>query len=64
MHKPIKYVEKGLTYLAGGAWTVFERLNRIRPNPAFTPKWSDRPLLKSYQKVKAPLGWPRTTDSL
>ncbi|MBZ5536418.1 MAG: radical SAM protein [Acidobacteriia bacterium] len=64
MHKPIKYVEKGLTYLAGGAWNVYERLNRIKPNPAFTPKWSDRPLLKSYQKVKPPLGWPRTTDSL
>jgi 7,8-dihydro-6-hydroxymethylpterin dimethyltransferase len=64
MHKPIKYVEKGLTYLAGGAWIVFDKLNRIKPNPAFTPKWSDRPLLKSYQKVKPPLGWPRTTDSL
>ncbi|MFI5176155.1 MAG: radical SAM protein [Terriglobia bacterium] len=64
MHKPIKYVEKSLTYLAGGAWTIYERLNRIKPNPAFTPKWSDKPLLKSYQKVKPPLGWPRTTDSL
>ena len=30
----------------------------------FTPKWSDKPLLKSYQKVKPPLGWPRETDSL
>ncbi|HEX7959327.1 MAG TPA: radical SAM protein, partial [Terriglobales bacterium] len=34
------------------------------PNPSFTPKWSDKPLLKSYQKQKPPLGWPRTTDSL
>ncbi len=64
MHKPIKYVEKVLTYVARAAWFVFERLNRIRPNPSFTPKWSDRPLLKSYEKVKPPLGWPRTTDSL
>ncbi|MBI3951032.1 MAG: radical SAM protein, partial [Acidobacteria bacterium] len=64
MHKPIKYVEKGLTIAARGAWAVFERLNRIKPNPSFTPKWSDKPLLKSYQKVKPPLGWPRTTDSL
>jgi uncharacterized radical SAM superfamily Fe-S cluster-containing enzyme len=64
MHKPIKYVEKGLTYLAQVAWAVFERVNRIKPNPSFTPKWSDRPLLKSYQKVKPTLGWPRTTDSL
>jgi len=32
--------------------------------PSFTPKWSDKPLLKSYEKEKPPLGWPRTTDSL
>ncbi|HJZ68883.1 MAG TPA: radical SAM protein, partial [Blastocatellia bacterium] len=64
MHKPVKYVEKGVTVAARGVWTVFERLNRIRPNPSFTPKWSDKPLLKSYQKTKPPLGWPRTTDSL
>jgi tetraether lipid synthase len=64
MHKPIKYLEKGLTYAAGAAWTVFEKINSIRPNPAFTPKWSDKPLLKSWQKTKPTLGWPRTTDSL
>src|SRR5215472_3313434 len=64
MHKPVKYVEKGLTYFARGGWIVFEKLNRIRPNPSFTPRWSDKPLLKSYQKTKPPLGWPRTTDSL
>ncbi len=28
------------------------------------PKWSEKPLLKSWQKVKPPLGWPRETDSL
>jgi uncharacterized radical SAM superfamily Fe-S cluster-containing enzyme len=64
MHKPIKYVEKGLSYAARGAWTVFDTLNRIGPNPAFTPRWSDLPLQKSWQKVKPPLGWPRETDSL
>jgi uncharacterized radical SAM superfamily Fe-S cluster-containing enzyme len=64
MHKPIKYFEKAVTIAANGAWHVFERLNRISPNPSFTPKWSDKPLLKSYQKQKPPLGWPRTTDSL
>ncbi|MGE5646387.1 MAG: radical SAM protein [Acidobacteriota bacterium] len=64
MHKPVKYLEKGLSYAAGAAWAVFERLNRIRPNPSFTPKWSDKPLLKSYEKQKPPLGWPRETDSL
>jgi uncharacterized radical SAM superfamily Fe-S cluster-containing enzyme len=64
MHRPVKYFEKALTIAANGAWQVFERLNRIRPNPSFTPGWSDKPLLKSWQKTKPTLGWPRTTDSL
>ena len=64
MHKPIKYVEKAITVAAKGAWAVFDSLNQINQNPSFTPKWSDKPLLKSYQKQKPPLGWPRTTDSL
>jgi uncharacterized radical SAM superfamily Fe-S cluster-containing enzyme len=64
MHRPIKYAEKALTYAANGVWFVFERLNRIRPRPSFTPSWSEKPLLKSWQKTKPTLGWPRTTDSL
>ncbi len=64
MHKPVKYVEKGLTYAAKGAWVVFDALNNIRQNEGFVPNWSDKPLLKSWQKVKPPLGWPRETDSL
>jgi len=64
MHKPTKYVEKAVTVAAKGVWVVFDRLNRIKPNPSPTPKWSDKPLLKSYEKSKPPLGWPRTTDSL
>jgi uncharacterized radical SAM superfamily Fe-S cluster-containing enzyme len=64
MHKPIKYVEKAVAVTAGAAWNVFDLFNRIGQNPSFTPKWSDKPLLKSYQKSKPPLGWPRETDSL
>jgi 7,8-dihydro-6-hydroxymethylpterin dimethyltransferase len=64
MHKPIKYVEKAVTVAAKGAWAVFSRLNRIAPNDAPVPKWSDKPLLKSWEKSKPPLGWPRSTDSL
>src|SRR5579885_1304208 len=64
MPKAIKYVEKAVTIAANGAWHVFDKLNSINPNPSFTPKWSDKPLLKSYEKQKPPLGWPRTTDSL
>ena len=64
MHKPIKYVEKAMTYAASAAWVVFDGLNQINQKPSFTPKWSDKPLLKSHEKVKPPLGWPRETDSL
>jgi uncharacterized radical SAM superfamily Fe-S cluster-containing enzyme len=64
MHKPVKYVEKAVTVAAKGAWVVFDKINSINPNPSFTPKWSDKPLLKSWQKSKPPLGWPRGTDSL
>ena len=64
MHAPIKYAEKGLAIAANGVWQVFSRLNKISQNPSFTPKWSDKPMLKSYQKTKPPLGWPRQTDSL
>ena len=64
MHKPIKYVEKALTYAANAAWVVYDKVNSINPNPSFTPKWSEKPLLKSWEKTKPPLGWPRETDSL
>ena len=64
MHKPIKYVEKAVTFAAKAVWQIFDTLNQISPNPGFTPKWSDKPLLKSYEKMKPKLGWPRTTDSL
>ena len=64
MHKPIKYAEKAFTYAAGAAWFVFDKFNQIGQNPGFVPKWSDKPLLKSWEKTKPPLGWPRETDSL
>ena len=64
MHKPIKYAEKALTYAAGAAWVVFDKFNSIGRNPGFIPNWSDKPLLKSWEKTKPPLGWPRSTDSL
>ena len=64
MHSPIKYLEKGLAVAANGAWSAFNAVNRINPGPSFIPKWSDKPLLKSWQKTKPPLGWPRKTDSL
>src|ERR1039457_723256 len=62
MHKPIKYAEKAFTYAAGAAWAVFDKVNQIRQNPGFIPSWSEKPLLKSYEKTKPPLGWPRETE--
>jgi len=64
MHKPVKYVEKAASVAANVIWQAFDALNQIKQNPGFTPKWSDQPLLKSYEKMKPKLGWPRTTDSL
>src|SRR5580658_10524476 len=65
MHKPIKYLEKAMSIAANGAWQIFCWSNNFFPeNPSFIPRWSDKPLLKSREKSKPPLGWPRQTDSL
>ena len=64
MHTATKYLEKALSVAANGAWCLFKHANRFQRNPSFTPHWSDKPLLKSWEKTKPPLGWPRQTDSL
>jgi 7,8-dihydro-6-hydroxymethylpterin dimethyltransferase len=64
MTRPIKHVEKGLTYIAKGAFNAIRSVNQFKPNPSFIPKWSDKPILKSWQKTKPTLGFPRQTDSL
>ncbi len=65
MHRPIKYFEKGITKVAALAWNSFQKFNqRMTPGPTFTPDWSEKPMLKSWEKSKPPLGWPRQTDSL
>ncbi|MDX2041723.1 MAG: radical SAM protein [Acidobacteriota bacterium] len=62
--KPIKYVEKGLSVTAGALFNAVQFFNKFNPNESFIPKWSDKPLQKSWQKTKPTLGWPRVTDSL
>jgi uncharacterized radical SAM superfamily Fe-S cluster-containing enzyme len=62
--RPIKHVERGLTLVASNLFNAIQSVNKYKPRPSFTPKWSDKPLLKSWQKTKPTLGWPRTTDSL
>jgi uncharacterized radical SAM superfamily Fe-S cluster-containing enzyme len=63
--KPIKHFERAVSFAANAAWHVYDAVNTmLGPNPSFTPKWSDKPLLKSWEKQKPKLGWPRETDSL
>src|SRR5829696_1313943 len=62
--RPVKHLEKGLTYIAKGAFNANKSVNQFKPNESFIPKWSDKPLLKSWQKTKPTLGFPRQTDSL
>jgi len=65
MPKAVKYVEKGLAKAATGMWKFARYMDeRKDPNPSFTPNWSEKPMLKSWEKSKPPLGWPRKTDSL
>ena len=65
MQRPIKYVEKGMTRVAAGMWRGLQYFNqKIEADPSFKPNWSDKPMLKSWEKSKPPLGWPRQTDSL
>jgi 7,8-dihydro-6-hydroxymethylpterin dimethyltransferase len=46
------------------AWPVVRALTQAIPARAFRPRWAPAPLLKSWQRSKPTLGWPRVTDSL
>src|SRR5438309_7996319 len=59
-----KLVDLAMSKTAGVAFDTLQFFNKFNPNPNFTPKWSDKPLLKSWEKTKPTLGWPRQTDSL
>src|ERR1700738_455847 len=49
---------------AGVTFDTIQHFNKKNPNPSITPKWSDKPLLKAWEKTKPTLGFPRQTDSL
>ena len=59
-----KYVDVALCFAAARTFNFIQFFNKYRQKPSFTPKWSDKPLLKSWQKTRPNLGWPRETDSL
>jgi uncharacterized radical SAM superfamily Fe-S cluster-containing enzyme len=60
----MKVVDQAVCSTATAVFDTVQLFNKYRPGQTFIPKWSDKPLLKSYQKTKPPLGWPRQTDSL
>ncbi len=59
-----KYAEQLLVWVANLLWFALQPVYRIARRPSFTPPWSERPLPKSTQKFKPPLGVPRDTTSL
>jgi uncharacterized radical SAM superfamily Fe-S cluster-containing enzyme len=51
--------------LANAGWHTFQSVNGVVPeNESLQPGWAPGPLLKSRERTKPPLGWPRETDSL
>src|SRR5207244_3078904 len=60
----MRTVDAAVCKAASITFNAIQFFNKRNPNPSFTPKWSEKPLLKSWQKTKPTLGWPRQTDSL
>jgi tetraether lipid synthase len=59
-----KPVELFVTGAARLAWPGFQAVNHRFTSEGFQPPWAPGPLLKSHERTKPQLGWPRTTDSL
>jgi uncharacterized radical SAM superfamily Fe-S cluster-containing enzyme len=58
-------LEAVLKQLADVGWRAFQAVNqRIPESPSPSPEWAPGPLLKSRERSRPPLGWPRATDSL
>ena len=57
-------VEHVLVAAARISWPIFQSINRRVPARSLQPAWAPAPLLKSSERTKPALGWPRTTDSL
>ena len=57
-------VEHVLVAAARISWPIFQSINRRVPARSLQPAWAPAPLLKSGERTKPALGWPRTTDSL
>jgi uncharacterized radical SAM superfamily Fe-S cluster-containing enzyme len=60
----LRTIDWAVCKAAGVTFHTIQYFNKRNPNPSVTPQWSDKPLLKSWEKTKPTLGWPRQTDSL
>jgi tetraether lipid synthase len=60
----MKYVDRVASVAAGVTFNSIQFFNKYNPSPSFIPRWSEKPLLKSWEKTKPTLGFPRETDSL
>jgi uncharacterized radical SAM superfamily Fe-S cluster-containing enzyme len=57
-------LELALSYAAKLLWPGIQAINKTFPSSTFHPAWAPGPLLKSHERSKPALGWPRRTDSL
>jgi len=60
----LRTLDWALCKTAAATFNSIQYFNKRNPNPSVTPQWSDKPLLKSCEKTKPTLGFPRQTDSL
>jgi uncharacterized radical SAM superfamily Fe-S cluster-containing enzyme len=58
-------IDRAAVRTAKIAWPVVQFFNGlVKDGKSFWPQWAPAPLLKSYEKTRPALGFPRTTDSL
>src|SRR5271155_3826663 len=62
--RALKVADYVVTKTAGAAFHTVNQFIERNPRPSIKPAWTDKPLLKSWEKPKPTLGWPRETDSL
>src|SRR5215831_2598465 len=60
----LRTIDWAVCKAAAATFNTIQFFNKYNPNPSVTPQWSDKPLLKSWEKTKPTLGFPRQTDSL
>ncbi len=59
-----KYLYSGVRKVANHLWSASRRVDGRFPEGTYQPKWAPEPLLKSHERSKPGLGFPRETDSL